>query len=1097
MPLGIISKNLFINGKLTNSDEIRKNILLKNLPAIDNNPDYDTTNELGNYSSIYEYSLGRIVSYPLGEEKVNIPIEFSIQVDGIVQRDTMVAYNQYIPLNQLYETISVTKDVKLKTTDRKPYDKSNFSLAGGTEISKDLSTVYFSDRLTLDRESPLGIIGYEKLKDNINANKENIHDKTVGNINSSSIGNGLSNSLNYSDFTITTTINETDKVSLYMNSIRGLRFPSSIIPNDAIGWNEFNYGKKDSKTTSQLGKLLNQLGVNNPVNSGTESRMDTLLELTSSGQKNILFSLLKLNTYSPQYSANRTFDVFTEIGAEYSYYVGTKNNTNISNGITYRLNESDFGIGTVNTINETNKKPFVWNTNYPTINPFNNKTLLYKTQQILNNDSRYVFINQNKVEFIDPATSKVISRGSAIKNTNGQYFRVWRKSSDSKDQLVDGYSYRNAIRNSGLFDNTENNFRTRNVSTDSVLQSNGLPRIHPSFKDKAEKGAAGATSYKNYMLSLENLAWSDNLSELPLWERGPGDLLSGKQGRIMWFAPYDLKFDETVSPSWDEIKFLGRSEPLYTYNGVARTGQLSFKMVVDHPSIINSYRGKNDSILEEFFSGNWAKDPETGKQININEFFELLKKSKKTFNLTSLLQTKLNVNELKIKSLNEQKVNAQTIKNTTAIPGDTKELNSQKSKEIVEIDKKLAELTEISEKNTENVENNKKNTATNNRVADLFEKLNEANYFDIVDKEFPTYFDNISEKIKYFHPGFHSTTPEGLNSRLTFLHQCTRQGKSIGDKNIQNMAFGKPPVCILRIGDFFHTKIVIDSMSINYEGGGGIQWDLNPEGVGVQPMIANISLGIKIIGGQSIKGPINRLQNALSFNYYSNTEFYDIRSDYISTKNEVKIMNDWNDITQGEKNAILSGLDQLSLQNSDNGEISAGVDISITNNDQIINFISVVDGKETAPKDIKESKKNNKLKIKLTIDGDVIYKEKEKSESVINVDLNKDINFLNRGKINKIKDSGEKIKKLNVELTSINLQISNCNGGSDSNCTGNKLLRLQKEKENIDTDIENEKKNGIGELIAEGTFTKSFTDVIKKKVFIMDGTSGTFTVTEK
>jgi hypothetical protein len=44
------------------------------------------------------------------------------------------------------------------------------------------------------------------------------------------------------------------------------------------------------------------------------------------------------------------------------------------------------------------------------------------------------------------------------------------------------------------------------------------------------------------------------------------------------------------------------------------------------------------------------------------------------------------------------------------------------------------------------------------------------------------------DKIKYFHPGFHSTTPEGLNSRLTFLLQCTRQGPTIG-QGANNLAF--------------------------------------------------------------------------------------------------------------------------------------------------------------------------------------------------------------------------------------------------------------------------------------------------------------------
>ena len=33
-----------------------------------------------------------------------------------------------------------------------------------------------------------------------------------------------------------------------------------------------------------------------------------------------------------------------------------------------------------------------------------------------------------------------------------------------------------------------------------------------------------------------------------------------------------------------------------------------------------------------------------------------------------------------------------------------------------------------------------------------------------------------TEKLRYFDPAFHSITPEGFQSRLTFLHQCTRQG---------------------------------------------------------------------------------------------------------------------------------------------------------------------------------------------------------------------------------------------------------------------------------------------------------------------------------
>ena len=148
---------------------------------------------------------------------------------------------------------------------------------------------------------------------------------------------------------------------------------------------------------------------------------------------------------------------------------------------------------------------------------------------------------------------------------------------------------------------------------------------------------------------------------------------------------------------------------------------------------------------------------------------------------------------------------------------------------------------------------------------------------------------NIVKKVKYFDPAFHSITPEGFNARLTFLHQCTRQGPtySSGDLNTGNMAgnlaFGRPPVCILRIGDFYNTKIIIDSISIDYNNGDGIQFDLNPEGIGIQPMMANITIGFKFLGGSDLSGPISRLQNAVSSNFFANASVYDRRADFRTT----------------------------------------------------------------------------------------------------------------------------------------------------------------------------------------------------------------------
>jgi hypothetical protein len=43
-------------------------------------------------------------------------------------------------------------------------------------------------------------------------------------------------------------------------------------------------------------------------------------------------------------------------------------------------------------------------------------------------------------------------------------------------------------------------------------------------------------------------------------------------------------------------------------------------------------------------------------------------------------------------------------------------------------------------------------------------------------------------------------------------------------------------------------------------------------------MLANVSLNFTFIGGQDISGPIERLQNAVSSNYYANASVYDNRA---------------------------------------------------------------------------------------------------------------------------------------------------------------------------------------------------------------------------
>lgn len=685
------------------------------------------------------------------------------------------------------------------------------------------------------------------------------------------------------------------------------------------------------------------------------------------------------------------------------------------------------------------------------------KSLLVKTQKLFNSVGMQNIVTTKGDMFktssqISQANGGGFSKGNAVLQrhlfNNGRlssgsdkaentYCRSWttldrydkirklvRSGADNIENTIDETEVGNENIN-GLYDKNLLPYRdTKGRSVGSILGKYGLPKITPYTTDKA-------TDIKQYMFSIENLAWADRVADLPAAETGPGDLVNNKKGRIMWFPPYDINFSESNNVSWESTNFIGRGEPVYTYNNTERGGNLSFKIVVDHPSYANSFRGLNgpdDNYINSFWAGcippefkdrltaseeSWDEmlshtipqkttvtpepapdvklivyfpndqaavppyEYESGMSANTStayidytanpdgrgygidlypaEYTEGIHQRTGWFdntnyglNGTSIHQPKIKfegveyegwnnranlliaINEyltqkcpncmvdvtgyasqqgvtpsndklVKDRALNiieELKVwlfvdlpKTEQDKRFKFIQGSIGTGNSAcKPGDVYAIDKqpcKLDRRAEITFRFDDNLvaEKFKKpdiiiedgTRKYNKKITDRF--YNETLYFDQLTDNDPFVFDSFREKIKYFHPAFHSTTPEGLNSRLTFLLQCTRQGPTMEAQGANNLAFGRPPVCILRIGDFYNTKIIMDSVNIDYE---PLVWDLNPEGIGVQPMIANVTISFKFLGGSSLMGPINKLQNALSFNYFANTQVYDARADYIS-----------------------------------------------------------------------------------------------------------------------------------------------------------------------------------------------------------------------
>lgn len=662
------------------------------------------------------------------------------------------------------------------------------------------------------------------------------------------------------------------------------------------------------------------------------------------------------------------------------------------------------------------------------------KTMLGRTQALFNSGKMKILVAghgakadySSEVEtLVKVGGSEFISKGSgviskaAIDGTAGDeptniFCRTW-SSLDKYNKVEDLQKHSGLGYNFGL--------RNRNTPELSVLDNNGFVRIAPNIGDDAMKGNT-PVNIKRFMFSLENLAWSgDDYFNLPASERGPGDPMTGTKGRIMWFPPYGLNFTDTTSVNWDTHAFIGRGEPVYTYNNSERSGTLSFKVIIDHASYMNELRGNSSNDLfasiasgcYEFdlekiknltkgeqnevekanvvkpneiqdtkqeppapFTVYFANDvatmdkpsgyeaygdennPGIGCGITVSEgytsklgqqyedrlsygsnkpyldpnFISKLKEELKTkcpacrINLGGWASTDGNptdnqrlsddraasvkkwflVNIISEDNAPEKRFLKVKGNGATGCPKDSAPVDALCKKKARKVDVTFTYDPEINEANVK--AQAKKNEAEsarkdlNNKIKSRF--FNEALYFQKLEQDNKVVFDTLGEKIKYFHPAFHSITPEGFNSRLNFLQQCTRQGATRAGDGPNNLAFGMAPVLILRIGDFYHTKVVMENLDIDFDSGTGVQWDLNPEGVGVQPMIANVTMSFKFIGGQSLNGPINKLQNAVSFNFFANTEVYDPRADYIKINTDTKKGAEYkNDLDKGNLASIL------------------------------------------------------------------------------------------------------------------------------------------------------------------------------------------------
>lgn len=548
-----------------------------------------------------------------------------------------------------------------------------------------------------------------------------------------------------------------------------------------------------------------------------------------------------------------------------------------------------------------------------------------------------------------------------------------------------------------------------NAPVESVINKTIIPKMHPIIDSSSN------IDNSNMMFSIENLAYILNdkgyLGD-GLNTKVPKSEVGFNRGRLMWFAPYDVEVNETASAKYESTQFIGRSEPIYSYQTSERSARLSFKLIVDYPPQVD---GQSHGDIAKFFAfgGNFNEkaknvdiDSLKAKKVELENEISKIQPTEKLFTPSGLLlgEHKINAffdNDVRsvdatiaagyedgIKTPNEETEFSLNINFASevdavvqALTGLTNQTPSYKFYKLVFIGS-ASKL--YNNKNKEQAYNTKlgedRATSLKEYVEKKFKALTDKTFeqagisfqiktegsgngstvggtikgiplknvkeertawcnisqSDFIDKKtveltpdqikmrdgFITQVQAIETQInaaskvqtderifnrieigdramKGFEsmkkltlsPVFHSQTPEDFHRRLTFLHQCTRQGNSVINSTSKNQdiptasnsVFGRPPICVLRLGDMFHSKVIIETVDFDYSES---IWDINPEGMGMQFMIADITISMKIIGGQSLKGAVDVIQNAESFNYYANSTFY--KNDVYKTARKVE-----------------------------------------------------------------------------------------------------------------------------------------------------------------------------------------------------------------
>lgn len=323
----------------------------------------------------------------------------------------------------------------------------------------------------------------------------------------------------------------------------------------------------------------------------------------------------------------------------------------------------------------------------------------------------------------------------------------------------------------------------------------------------------------------------------------------GKHGKTLYLPPYIDSFSDSHSANWNEINFLGRPEPIYTYNNSKRDGSISFFVLTDF----------SQQVL---IGRDWDKADMNQLIVNPTKSFTSeseLRLDGSILDASGLIE-ELGLNKEKSKELEDFKA-AENASSTIPTTGQTEEeeftvyakRREPETAQQTEYQKVLTETKDSLEKQIDVATSAIKDDL--NPIYTLDSKKNK-NIYDFMTSNTTSQGDeyisspgdtlkrlDVMAKGTLFQPAFFSGSKDDFVSRMDFLAKLTKPAQA---SKGSGYSFTSPPVAHIKLGDWWNHDIVVKTVSVDYT---DAPWTLDRfGGSGVQPMWAKVTISFDFVG---------------------------------------------------------------------------------------------------------------------------------------------------------------------------------------------------------------------------------------------------------